>query len=379
MIQRGSRPASRSVMVVTVLLSVVGCAAFLEIVMRMLPISEGFRALAVNDANPVYRYAPNRAATWSKGWNFSITNRVRTNNVGFLSELDYDSAGTSPLLALVGDSYIEAAMVPPEHTAAARLRRMVREKGRVYSFGTSGSALSQYLAYAEYAKDRFHPDGLVVTVVGNDFDESLLRYKTIPGFHYFSPDGNGALQLVRLDREIPPWREFVASSALGMYLIANLEVGGLLERTRERVKGWLSSSSMSGDYVGNSPAIADPVRVADSQRAVDAFLDRLPGMAGLPISKILLVVDTPRPEFYEPVRREAVRRSYFGVMRAYLIEKASERGFEVVDMERAFLEDYSRTSRRYEHPQDFHWNSAGHEVFARMVSTSRVYESIFAR
>ena len=87
MIQRGSRPASRSVMVVTVLLSVVGCAAFLEIVMRMLPISEGFRALAVNDANPVYRYAPNRAATWSKGWNFSITNRVRTNNVGFLSEL----------------------------------------------------------------------------------------------------------------------------------------------------------------------------------------------------------------------------------------------------------------------------------------------------
>ncbi|MGC3974403.1 MAG: hypothetical protein QM771_08500 [Nitrospira sp.] len=55
-----------------------------------------------------------------------------------ISELDYDSAGTSPLLALVGDSYIEGTHGSSGSTAAARLRRMVREKGRVYSFGTSG-------------------------------------------------------------------------------------------------------------------------------------------------------------------------------------------------------------------------------------------------
>ncbi|MGC3974402.1 MAG: hypothetical protein QM771_08495 [Nitrospira sp.] len=134
-------------------------------------------------------------------------------------------------------------------------------------------------------------DGLVVTVVENYFDESLLRYKTIPGFHYFSPDGNGA-GTVCLDREIPPWRSLWHRLRVGMYLIANLEVGGLLELVWERVKGWLSSSSMSGDYVENSPAIADPVRVADSNAPWRSFLDRLPGMAGLPISKILLVVDS---------------------------------------------------------------------------------------
>ena len=100
-------------------------------------------------------------------------------------------------MAIVGDSYIEAAMVPSDETAAARLGRAVGDKGRVYSFGASGAALSQYLAYAKYVKEVFRPDGLVVTVVGNDFDESLLRYKRAPGFHYFSQDGNGELQLIR--------------------------------------------------------------------------------------------------------------------------------------------------------------------------------------
>jgi hypothetical protein len=247
----------------------------------------------------------------------------------------------------------------------------------VYSFGASGAALSQYLAYAKYAREVFHPDGLVVTVVGNDFDESLLRYKSVPGFHYFSPDENGALQLIRLDREIPPWRDFVAASALGMYLAANLEVGGLVERSRQRLNALFSPSSMPVDYAGNSPAAADPARIADSKRAVDAFLDQLPGAAGLSVSKILLVVDAVRPELYEPLRREAVKRSYFGIMRAYLMERAAERGFEVADMETEFLENYSRTSRRVEHPKDFHWNSVGHEVVARVVMKSRMYQSVF--
>ena len=373
----GPRRASFSVMVVTVLLSILACATFLEIVLKMLPVSEGFRALAVNDANPIYRYAPNRTAIWSKGWNFSITNRVRTNNVGFISDLDYDSQNTTPLMAIVGDSYIEAAMVPSDETAAARLGRAVGEKGRVYSFGASGAALSQYLAYAKYVKDVFRPDGLVVTVVGNDFDESLLRYKRAPGFHYFSQDGNGELQLIRIDREIPPWRDIVAASSLGMYVAANLEISGVLERSRERVKRWFSADPAERTYTGNTLDNSDPMRIADSKTAVDAFLKQLPGMAGLPASKILLAIDAARPELYESVRRDAAKRSYFGLMRTYLMDRAVEKGFEVVDMDREFLEDYSRTGRHFEHPDDYHWNSVGHEVLARAVRKSAVYASIF--
>ncbi len=377
MMSSGPRRASFFVMVVTVLLSVSACLICLEIVLKMLPVSEGFRALAVNDANPIYRYAPNRTAIWSKGWNFSMTNRVRTNNVGFISDLDYDPQNSTPLLAIVGDSYIEAAMVPPGQTAAALLRRDVGGNGRVYSFGASGAALSQYLAYSKYVKDVFRPAGLVVTVVGNDFDESLLRYKRAPGFHYFSPDGKGELQLIRLDREIPPWRDIVAASSLGMYVAANLEISGVLERSRERVKRWFSADPAERTYTGNTLDNSDPMRIADSRAAVEAFLKRLPGMAGLPASKIVLAVDAARPELYDSVRRDAAKRSYFGLMRTYLMDRAVEKGFEVVDLDREFSADYSRTGRHFEHPVDYHWNSTGHEVLARAVRESAVYASVF--
>lgn len=64
--------------------------------------------------------------------------------------------------------------LPYRQTCAGRLAKTLAPDIRVYSFGLSGSSLSQYLAYAKYARDAFHPDGLVVVVTDNDYDETLL-------------------------------------------------------------------------------------------------------------------------------------------------------------------------------------------------------------
>ena len=56
---------------------------------------------------------------------------------------------------------------------------------RVYSFGTQSSTLSSYLAYADYVAKLFHPQTIVFIIIGNDFDESLLKYKNEPGHSYF--------------------------------------------------------------------------------------------------------------------------------------------------------------------------------------------------
>ena len=159
--------------------------------MRLLPVNEGLHSLPVNEANPIFRFQPNRTSVWSRFWNFSMVNTVRTNNYGFVSNIDYDPTKTTPLIAIIGDSYIEAAMVPYEQTGAGRLAKQLQDGARVYSFGASGAPLSQYLAYAEYVGKEFHPDVLVILVVDNDFDESLLKYKLWPGFHYFEEDAQG--------------------------------------------------------------------------------------------------------------------------------------------------------------------------------------------
>ncbi len=147
---------------VVVVLACCLVALVLEGVFRLLPVNEGLRGLSVDEQNPVFRFTPHRESVYSRGWNFSIVNRVRTNNYGFINDHDYDPALTTPLLAVIGDSFVEAVMVPFAQTGVSRLADSVGAAGRVYGFGTSGSSLSQYLAYARYVRDSFHPTALTV-------------------------------------------------------------------------------------------------------------------------------------------------------------------------------------------------------------------------
>ena len=354
--------------IVSTLLGLMAPLIVMEIVLRFLPVNEGLRVLPVNQTNPILRFTPNRISVWSKGWDFSLVNRVRTNNYGFVSNIDYDPLASSPLLAIVGDSYVEAAMIPYDKTGAARLAERLRGVARVYSFGASGSPLSQYLAYAEYARDIFHPDSLVIVVVGNDFDESLMKYKNAPGFYYFVENGDDRLVLKRVDLEVATSRKLVRASALGMYLRTNLDI----EHTLARVMSSESAVEKGTSYVGNTAATADPTQVADSQRAVDEFLKILPGMSGLDSTKIVLAVDGIRPNLYDS-SLESAQGSYFDLMRRYFMAGAKARGFEVIDMQQEFINHYKKHGQMFEFPNDGHWNAVGHEVFADAVERSAVY------
>ncbi len=364
----------RMLAVASMALSLVAFLLLLELGFRLLPVNEGLRGLSVDEQNPVFRFTPHRESVYSRGWNFSIVNRVRTNNYGFINDHDYDPALTTPLLAVIGDSFVEAVMVPFAQTGVSRLADSVGAAGRVYGFGTSGSSLSQYLAYARYVRDTFHPAGLTVVIVGNDFDESLRTYKNEPGLHYFAESPGGELTLTRLDRPVPWWRDLVGGSSLAMYLYVNLEIRDVWKRFAYRPG---QSAISRPRFVGNTAAEATAERVADSDRVIDAFLRQLPGMAGLPVSRIALVVDAPRPELYDASALEAVSDSYFSIMRAHLIDRARAGGFEVVDMQPAFLADYAQRRLRFEYPDDNHWNGTGHEVFARVVQGSKVYRDTF--
>lgn len=355
-------------------LSLCVMALLLEAVFRFLPVNEGLRGLSVDEQNPVFRFTPYRKAVYSRGWNFSIVNHVRTNNYGFVNDHDYDASLNSPLLAVIGDSFVEAVMVPFAQTGVARLSEAVGSAGRVYGFGTSGSSLSQYLAYARYVRDTFHPTGLTVVIVGNDFDESLRKYKHEPGLHYFTESPGGELALMRLDRPVPWWRDLLAGSSLGMYLYVNLEIREVWKRFAYRPGQAVISRPR---FVGNTAAEVTPERVADSDRVIDAFLRQLPELSGLPSSRIALVIDGPRPELYDDRTLNGVADSYFAVMRAHLMDRARRGGFEVIDMQPAFIADYGQRHLSFEFPDDNHWNGVGHEVFAGVVQQSKVYRGTF--
>ena len=339
-----------------------------EAALRLLPVSTGLQAQPVNRQSPVFHFAPNRDFRYSADWNFSRVNGGRTNNAGFVNDRDYAVEGPHPLLAVVGDSYVEAAMVPFAETIAGRLAARVGEGGRVYSFAASGAPLSQYMIWARHAVKDWGADAVAV-VVGNDFDESLAAYKVGPGFHHYVED-KGELVLRRFDYRPSPWRLMLRHSALVRYLVFNLHLEATVERLRDLVSV-PEAQAAPAQFVGNVLASADAKRLDDSRRVVEAVLRDFPTVAGLPPDKIAFFVDGLR---YPGGGDD----SYFSQMRRFFIAAARMRGFEVVDLDDLFV-PYAETHPevRFEWPTDGHWNGLGHQLAAEAVAGSRLYRTRF--
>jgi hypothetical protein len=354
--------------------------AFAEGICRLLPVHSGFEVQPVDAANPIIRLRANRDYLYSHGPFLTNVNRGHVNNDGFVNDQDYQPADTRPLLAVIGDSYIEAAMVPYLRTLQGRLAARQDGRRRVYSFASSGSSLLDYLYYAIYARQRFGAEWLVINVVGNDFDEMLLRYKQSPGFHYLTEQTGGALSPTLMEYH-PTWpRTLLRHSALARYVVFNIGstapvVGRLLDGVHrlylELTDPITRANAAPPAFVGNSASDADPLRVELSKRATVWVLDHLPESVGLPVTHVLILIDGYR--IFEPDQIEAARQSFFGIMREYLISEARRRGYEVQDMQEWFARRHWEDGAVFDFPDDGHWNALGHEEAANAVMASELY------
>jgi len=349
------------------LLGLVATALALELGLRLLPVNELLLSQPVDESHPILTYAANRTCTWSQGADFFLVNRVHANNYGFISSQDFDPNAPLPLVAVVGDSYVEALMVPETQTLTTRLARKLAGQARVYGFGHSGAALSDYVAYAAWAAREFHPRKFIINVVANDFDESLSVYKSAPGYHAYTPGPDGTLRLNRRDYRLGLGARLVTHSKLLMYLLTNVHVTALPTRMQQLL-------AAHSAYVGQTLASAEPQRVHNSLAAVDAALRDLPQVTGLAPASICFVVDGLRPNLYDAEQLRAAKNSFAGLMLRSFSDKARAAGFAVVDLEPAFIAGHKATGKRYEHPRDGHWNAAGHAVAARAVLDSGFLE-----
>src|SRR5262249_4657998 len=127
----------------TMLVSGVLFLGLAELVLRFLPVATWLHPLSVTAENPVLHFTPNRDFVYSKRWDMIMANRGHVNNAGFVNDRDYRLEDAKPLLAVVGDSFIEATMVPFPETMHGRLAEALDRQLRVYSFAASGAPLSQ--------------------------------------------------------------------------------------------------------------------------------------------------------------------------------------------------------------------------------------------
>ena len=354
---------------------------FAELALRLLPVQESRPTLPVDDRNPIARLEPDREFTWSRGWDFAVVNTVRVNNAGFVSDVDYEPDAPGPLLTVIGDSFVEALMVPFRQTCAGRLATMLEPGGRVYAFGLGGAALGQYLAWARYARDAFGPAGLVVIVINNDYDGSLLEYSRAAkrGYHHFVERGGGRLALRRLDTP-PPAPAPAFRLALGPGQVSGIPYRGGVAGAGGAQDPILDHGTPPPPRVAGPAPLAgerDAARVSASKRAIDAFLDLLPHYSGLDPERIVFVVDGIRRELYDDERLEEARGSFLDVMRRYFLANAGRKGYETIDLQPRFIAHYREHGQRFEWPRDRHWNALGHERCFEAVASSKMLATVF--
>ncbi|WP_090743746.1 SGNH/GDSL hydrolase family protein [Candidatus Nitrospira nitrosa] len=362
------RRISAGLAMFTVVGSVLSSLLIIEIALRFLPVCSSMQKLPVDQHNPILRFPSNQRFTYAKGWNFEILNYGRFNNYGFVNNQDYQSNPEDLLLAVIGDSYVEALMVPYEQSLQGRLAELYKGKGKVYSFGISGSQLAQYVAMAEYVWREFHPQGLVFVIIGNDFDESLVQVRS--GLHLFKRHSQDqSLSLIRTDYQPTVLETILKHSAVVRYLWSTVGVGDLT-----RLPQWFTRSEVL--YVGNTSRDASLERVRDSRLVVDSFFSELSRRVELEPARIQFVVDGMRPQLYSPEDLLKAQGSYFDLIRQYFIETAILKGYEVIDLQSPFIARHDKDGARFEFPTDGHWNGLGHQVAADAVSASNLAKMV---
>ena len=343
----------------------------MEGIFRLLPVSNPPYVLPVSSQSPVAHFQPGVDYIFSKGWNFSIIAHKNSNNFGWNNVADYRPGETTPLLVVIGDSYVEAHAVDAGKSAPELLDSGVRGKGRVYSIGLSGAALSQYLVFADYARTTFRPAAMAFVIVGNDFDESLLKYSSHPAFHYFEENGN-EFGMRRVDYQLSTAKKILRQSAFVRYVMLNLSLKETLQRLPRSAAG-------REEYVGNVRATVEPTRLADSMRAIDEYFRQLPLRTGLDPRSILFVVDGPRPALYSPDALKKAESSYVVRTTRYFKEQALARGYEVVDMAPVFIDKHRSDNVRFEFPIDGHWNELAHRLVAEEIRKTALFARVFQR
>jgi len=136
-----------------------------------------------------WKPAPNIRFTWAGAeWyasDFSVD--IKTNSHGFLDRARETAKPQSVTrIAVLGDSFIEAAQVPRHHTATQLLEQLLNaaperaarrsQKWEVLNFGVSNYGVGQYLlAWEEYAS-KFSPDYVAIFVAKYHMGRTIHKY-----------------------------------------------------------------------------------------------------------------------------------------------------------------------------------------------------------
>lgn len=326
----------------------IGLVLSLELLFRVLPVSTSTETGYYTDPL-ILTYPPHHRWTTSTGWDLRNTQTVNANNLGYVASRDF--VRNEQAVALIGDSFIEASMLPAADRPGAQLERALGTRP-VYAMGNPGTSLLDYAERIRFAHEQFGTKDFVVLMERGDMRQALCG----------SGNVNGACldpkTLVLRNDTLPApdlVKRMVRRSALAQYLVSQLKFSTQkLWRPAAAMQPVASVSTLSAHASSSSPTAMPEI-----DAVTHAFFKRIkPHVSG----RLVIVVDSDRIALNRGQKASDPARDRF-------IQLARAAEVIVIDTEPLFREHLRHSSLKLEiGPYDSHFNSLGVSLFVRAVA-----------
>lgn len=345
----------------SIVAGVVGVLVAAEVMLRLLPVSTA--TMKDYHLHPeLLTYPAHHAWTFSTGWDLRNPQRLHSNNWGFAAHRDFTPDPRA--VALVGDSYVESAMLDTAVRPGLQLERALGGTRPVYALGSPGTALLDHAQRIRLAAEQFGVADFVIWLERGDARQVLC--------------GSGNVHSRCLDRQtleprverLPP--PSLAKRALRHVALAQYFAGQvgfradhfarqLLTRQTPDAPGLATPQGRAEQRPPSPQAIARERVVIDA--AIEAFFrEAQPYLRG----RTVFVVDgqrhgTPADPAVDPFQR------------GHLIERLKAHGVDVIDLEPIYRAHAARSPLSLEvGPYDGHLNGLGVQlVMAAVVAALR--------
>ena len=313
----------------------------LESAFRVLPVSTATRSGYY--VHPLIVTSPPRlcfiAAT---GWDLKNPQRNCANNDGFIASRDF--VPDPHAIALIGDSFVEASMLPTDKRLADQLE--TRLGGRpVYALGGPGSNLLDYAERARFAAEYYGIRTFVFVLERSDVKQALCGSGNI---HGPCVDPKSLQTKVERLSESGTLKRVFRESALAQYLFSQIRVD------LSKLLAPLSSSKTI------RPPTAVPLGDNAASFIVSLFRERLE-----PIGKAryLFLIDADR---------QHLKTGSYAVDAPELqslLDVVNHIDGRVIDPTDAFRAHLAETGKKLEvGPYDRHWNAEAINILATLVA-----------
>jgi hypothetical protein len=315
-----------------------------EVVLRALPVSTATNTGYYLTPN-ILNYPPHHQWTVATGWDLRDVQQMRSNNMGFAAEHDFVAG--SDAVGLVGDSYVEASMLPLADRPAAQLERAL--DGRlVYAMGGPGTALLDYAERIQWAYQTLGLRTFVVMMQAEDASQTLCGSGNIHALCLL-PD---TLEPAILRQPSSGWvKGVLRHSSLAQYLNSQLKFKPSRLTSPDFWRAGVSEKKKSSTEasVVTPPQALAPKKMRTIDASVDSFFKQVDVLEGV---HLIFVIDMNRDNLEHGINQPD--EAYHFAMRL------RERGQTVVQGEPLYRKHQRQSPLRLSvGPHDGHLNKIG--------------------